>query len=109
MQSVFTCILPVLEGRVSTPSCCTRQRSHRPHPAVLLFHGYTGNSGDWSDKLGYVSEGFTVAALDCRGQAGLSEDRGQCDWKHTPRPYHSWIGGCLEGFAGKIALPADIP
>ena len=47
-----------------------------PHPAVLLFHGYTGDSGDRSDKLGYVSEGFTVAALDCRGQAGLSEDRG---------------------------------
>jgi cephalosporin-C deacetylase len=46
-----------------------------PHPAVLLFHGYTGDSGDWVDKLGYVSAGFTVAALDCRGQAGLSEDR----------------------------------
>jgi cephalosporin-C deacetylase len=51
-------------------------KTPRPHPAVLLFHGYTGDSGDWSDKLGYVSEGFTVAALDCRGQAGLSEDRG---------------------------------
>jgi cephalosporin-C deacetylase len=47
-----------------------------PHPAILQFHGYTGDSGDWSDKLAYVSEGFTVAALDCRGQAGLSEDRG---------------------------------
>jgi cephalosporin-C deacetylase len=47
-----------------------------PHPAVLMFHGYTGDSGDWFDKLGYVSAGFTVAALDCRGQAGLSEDRG---------------------------------
>jgi cephalosporin-C deacetylase len=47
-----------------------------PHPAVLLFHGYTGDSGDWSDKLAYVSEGYTVAALDCRGQAGLSEDSG---------------------------------
>jgi len=51
-------------------------KSLDPHPAVLLFHGYTGNSGDWSDKLNYISEGFTVAALDCRGQAGLSEDRG---------------------------------
>jgi cephalosporin-C deacetylase len=50
--------------------------SPHPHPAVLLFHGYGGDSGDWSDKLGYVSEGFTIAALDCRGQAGLSEDRG---------------------------------
>src|SRR5512133_164050 len=46
-----------------------------PHPAVLLFHGYTGDSGDWFDKLGYVAAGFTVAAMDCRGQAGLSEDR----------------------------------
>jgi len=51
-------------------------KSPRPHPALLLFHGYTSDSGDWFDKLGYVSEGFTVAALDCRGQAGLSEDRG---------------------------------
>jgi len=47
-----------------------------PHPAVLLFHGYTGDSGDWYDKLGYVAAGFTVAALDCRGQAGLSVDSG---------------------------------
>jgi cephalosporin-C deacetylase len=51
-------------------------RISSPHPAVLLFHGYSGNSGDWSDKLGYVAQGFTVAALDCRGQAGLSEDTG---------------------------------
>jgi len=48
----------------------------QPHPAVLMFHGYTGDSGDWSDKLGYVGQGFTVAALDCRGQGGLSEDKG---------------------------------
>ena len=47
-----------------------------PHPAVLMFHGYSGNSGDWFDKLGYVGQGFTVAALDCRGQGGLSEDSG---------------------------------
>jgi cephalosporin-C deacetylase len=49
--------------------------STHPHPAILLFHGYSGDSGDWSDKLHYISEGFTVAALDCRGQAGLSEDK----------------------------------
>jgi cephalosporin-C deacetylase len=48
----------------------------KPHPAVLMFHGYTGDSGDWADKLNYVSQGFTVAALDCRGQGGLSEDTG---------------------------------
>ncbi|MBN2553573.1 MAG: acetylxylan esterase [Spirochaetales bacterium] len=47
-----------------------------PHPAVLLFHGYTGNSGDWQDKLSFVSQGYSVAALDCRGQGGLSQDPG---------------------------------
>ena len=47
-----------------------------PHPAVLMFHGYTLNSGAWVDKLGYVATGFTVVALDCRGQGGLSEDAG---------------------------------
>jgi len=46
------------------------------HPAVVMFHGYSGNSGDWSDKLSYVGQGFSVAALDCRGQGGLSEDAG---------------------------------
>jgi len=48
----------------------------RPGPAVVMFHGYRGNSGDWLDKLPYVASGFTVAALDCRGQGGLSEDAG---------------------------------
>jgi cephalosporin-C deacetylase len=48
-----------------------------PHPAVLMFHGYSGNSGEWVDKLGYVGQGYTVAALDCRGQGGLSEDNSE--------------------------------
>lgn len=48
----------------------------KKHPAVLQFHGYTGDSGSWVEKLGYVAAGFTVAALDCRGQGGLSEDTG---------------------------------
>ena len=47
-----------------------------PHPAVLLFHGYSGSSGDWHDKLTWVARGYSVAALDCRGQGGLSEDVG---------------------------------
>lgn len=47
-----------------------------PHPAVLVFHGYAGNSGDWSEHLGLASAGFTVASMDCRGQAGQSEDIG---------------------------------
>jgi cephalosporin-C deacetylase len=45
-------------------------------PALLIFHGYSGNAGDWSDKLGYVAAGFSVAALDVRGQGGCSQDAG---------------------------------
>jgi cephalosporin-C deacetylase len=48
----------------------------QPHPAILQFHGYTGDSGDWTPKLPYVALGYTIAALDCRGQGGLSEDKG---------------------------------
>ncbi len=48
----------------------------QPHPAVLQFHGYSGNCGEWCDKLGYAAQGYSVAALDCRGQGGRSEDSG---------------------------------
>jgi len=47
-----------------------------PHPVVLLFHGYSGSAGDWADKLSYASLGFSVLAMDCRGQGGSSEDVG---------------------------------
>jgi cephalosporin-C deacetylase len=43
-------------------------------PAVVEFHGYSGDSGDWVTKLPYVALGYTVATLDMRGQAGLSTD-----------------------------------
>lgn len=46
------------------------------HPAIVQFHGYSGSCGDWSDKLAYVSLGYSVAAMDCRGQGGSSEDVG---------------------------------
>ncbi len=52
------------------------KKTVNPHPAVIEFHGYTGNSGDWSSKLHYLAMGFSVAALDCRGQGGKSQDAG---------------------------------
>lgn len=45
-------------------------------PAVLLFHGYAGDSGEWNDKLAYVQAGCAVFAMDVRGQGGKSEDVG---------------------------------
>nr|WP_202887710.1 alpha/beta fold hydrolase [Cohnella zeiphila] len=47
-----------------------------PHPAVVQFHGYSGHSGDWTSKLGYAALGFSVLAMDVRGQGGKSEDTG---------------------------------
>lgn len=47
-----------------------------PHPAILQFHGYSGACGPWFDKLPFVGLGFSVAAMDVRGQGGLSEDPG---------------------------------
>jgi len=48
----------------------------KPHPAICFFHGYSGSGGDWFDKLAWVAQGYSIAALDCRGQGGSSQDLG---------------------------------
>jgi cephalosporin-C deacetylase len=53
-----------------------RPRGDGPHPAVLQFHGYSMNGGDWFEKLGWASGGFAYAAMDVRGQGGKSQDPG---------------------------------
>lgn len=45
-------------------------------PAVLMFHGLSQSSYEWSGLLKYASEGYVVAYMDARGQGGLSEDVG---------------------------------
>jgi cephalosporin-C deacetylase len=62
-------------ARVHAKYLRPKQRAGRC-PALLEFHGYSSNSGDFSHKLGWVAAGFCVAALDCRGQGGKSEDAG---------------------------------
>lgn len=48
-----------------------------PHPAIIHFHGYSASSGDWLPYVAWASQGYSVFALDCRGQGGgLSEDVG---------------------------------
>jgi cephalosporin-C deacetylase len=47
-----------------------------PGPVIIEFHGYSMNCGDWQSKLSWVSQGFAIASMDCRGQGGLSEDAG---------------------------------
>jgi cephalosporin-C deacetylase len=48
--------------------------SEKPGPGLSFFHGYSVDSGEWIGLLPYAAGGFTVMALDCRGQGGLSED-----------------------------------
>ena len=43
-------------------------------PAIAMFHGYSGSSGGWVDKLAYAYAGFAVLAMDVRGQMGRSQD-----------------------------------
>lgn len=65
----------------------------KPGPAVLQFHGYFMSSGDWADKLNFVNEGYAVAALDCRGQGGISENNSRV-------PGHTGEGYLLRGLEG---------
>lgn len=60
-----------IHAKLLIPKGCAK-----PCPAVLQFHGYSGYAVNWNDKLNFVAEGFVVAALDCRGQGGLSQDVG---------------------------------
>lgn len=75
-----------------------RPRGTEPGPAVLMFHGYSWHSGDWTSKLSYAAEGFTVAALDCRGQGGLSEDVGGVKGS----TFHGHIVRGIDGPAEKL-------
>ncbi len=47
--------------------------------AILQFHGYMYHSGSWSEKLAYTSQGYSVFAMECRGQGGRSQDIGHFD------------------------------
>lgn len=73
--------------------------SSAPGPALVVFHGYSGDSGSWLPHLPYVAAGFTLAALDCRGQGGLSEDSGGV-------PGNTMRGHIIRGLDGKN--PSDL-
>ena len=59
-----------VHGRLAVPDTPGRK------PCVLLFHGYSGSCGNFSNLLGYAGCGFVALSMSCRGQGGLSEDLG---------------------------------
>lgn len=82
-----------IHARVARP-----RNAKSSNPAVLMFHGYSGNAGNWMDKLPYAAMGYTVTALDCRGQAGTSQDIGG-------HPGMTWHGHIIRGIDGS---PQDL-
>jgi cephalosporin-C deacetylase len=83
------------------------EKSTGRHPAVLMFHGYSGDSGDWSDKLPYVSQGFIVAALDTRGQGGLSEDNSVVSGTTLNGHFIRGLNDALRGAPEKFVFRQD--
>lgn len=46
----------------------------RSQPALVFYHGYSANKGQVYDYLGWALQGYTVIAVDVRGQSGESSD-----------------------------------
>ena len=69
-----------------------------PGPGLVVFHGYSMASPDWFTLLPYVAQGYSVVALDCRGQGGMSEDVGGS-------PGMTLSGHIVRGLAGS---PRDL-
>ena len=62
-------------------------------PAVLMFHGLSGSSCEWSGLLKYASQGYVVAFMDTRGQGGLSEDVGMVSGTTFTTPFTRGLDG----------------
>jgi len=66
------------------------EKPNGKHPAVVMFHGYTGQAPDFLALLPYAYAGFYIAALDVRGQGGLSQDSSS---KYGPTVYGHIVNG----------------
>lgn len=75
IASCYQLVFDGVDGAKITCQLLKPKHTSGKRPGMLLFHGYHVNSGDYSDKIGWVAEGYVVLAMDCRGQGGLSENR----------------------------------
>lgn len=51
-----------------------RPKNAKKVPIVFKTHGYGNKMEGWFDSLPFVSQGFCVMNMDCRGQGGMSKD-----------------------------------
>ncbi len=50
------------------------RRGAAAQPTLVFYHGYSGSKGQVYDYLGWALQGYTVVAVDVRGQSGESTD-----------------------------------
>ncbi len=62
-------------------------------PALVRFHGLSGNCGTWSSLIKFAAQGYCVASMDCRGQGGLSADVGGVEGTTYTTPFIRGIDG----------------
>lgn len=55
---------------------CLFPKQVSPCSVVFYFHGYQGQSPDWTEGLKYTAEGMGAVFMDLPGQAGQSRENG---------------------------------
>jgi len=76
MRNVMICFFTGVRGARIHATYVRPKGVTVPHHAIVQFHGYSMNAGDWHEKLAYTSLGYSILSMDCRGQGGRSEDTG---------------------------------
>ena len=66
-------------------------------PAVLTFHGLSGEGSPFSLLMRWVEEGYCAVSMDCRGQGGDSEDVGGVAGTTFTTPFTRGLDGEPEG------------
>ena len=55
----------------------------KSQPTLIFYHGYSGSKGQIYDYLGWALQGYSVIAVDVRGQSGDSTDPGAYPGGHV--------------------------
>ncbi len=81
----------VIHGRVVCP-----KHAEGKLPAVLTFHGLSGEGLDVPSLLTYAAQGCVVTSMDARGQGGCSEDVGGHKGTTYTTPFTRGLDGAPE-------------
>ncbi|MEM0052757.1 MAG: acetylxylan esterase [Nitrososphaeria archaeon] len=69
-------------------------KSREPSPTIVFFHGYGSSKGVITDYLGWIMLGFSILAVDVRGQAGEAPD-------YARYPFGNITGNMTKGIQDK--------